>query len=1302
MGPANPHEKRTGTPPATTEPIPPALAASPDYEVIREISRGGMGVVYLARNRRMDRLEGLKVVNSALLAKAGALERFEREMRSAARLNHPNIVIAYSSPPLEGLLAFAMEYVDGTDLYHLVKSAGPLPVSNACYYIYQAAQGLQHAHDRNMVHRDIKPNNLMLTRDGKKQVLKILDFGLAKATSENPIEGGLTREGQMLGTPHYVAPEQSLNAAKADIRADIYSLGCTLYYLLTGHPPFKDKESLFEILTAHHAATAPLVSAVRPDVPAELAAIVAKMMAKDAAQRYQQPSEVAQVLAPFFKAGVKSLPALKGVGSGSSVASPAAEVAASETLSPKVGETSKVPVPAKAVLNAPAVSPAPQAPVAGPQAAAESDAGKQFQTMLGLRTDSKPPTAARPGYELKPASMARKPAAIWTVAAAVLVLAMGLLLAWTGGAFKSKSPEERETADAGSKIGIDAVRTRKTADDDSISPPDDQQTSNLAQTTVEQFGPATDVGGSGMSTAFADGLSPAAIQASTKAFFNVKDLTGWDGLPGGYWRVRDGAIVGAPSDGVKAHTFLCSRQAYRDFDLKFKVRRKNGVGNSGVQFRSKVEDAKRYTVSGPQVEIDSLNHKFPPGSIVAEGAGPSFPADRARVAAVWKDKDFNEMHIRCVGNHVTVRVNGVIARDLVHPAIAGEGIIAWQLHGYKSPEEVTFKDIEFVDLTRTAKSGTPATDLVAYKDKLFRLFANGRSWHESKSRCEDMGGRLVQVRSREENEFVTKLAKDANLDGVWIGGTDQANEGQWKWVDGSPLTYTNWSRVGNQPNNKNGVEHYLMIMIALDTGQWCDQPDTSVEWKNVGYICEWDAGRIDSEAPDTIAEVKSREATSATNATGMLPSKGTDAGFVSLFNGRDLAGWEQHDSQKGQWYVDGQGLLTGTGTGLSHLYTKRSDFSDFHLRVEASINAAGNSGVWFRTSFGPRWPPNRPEHPTGYEANLAVSHARGGATGSLYIVDLPTKPGGPVVPVTEPLTAPDRWFTLEIIADGKHIVIKVDGRTTADFVDTERHFSAGRIALEQLDSKTIVRFHKIEIKTGKPDATAMLASPSRSPAPASADPPVDSKPLDPMARARSIHEVALKKADEALGARFNREIDALRRSQMKSDERLKLIEAVKLEKATFESRKTIPWSAPMRPAVLDYLRDVKAADDALNKEYERSISARLKVKDDTKAEQLKNELARVFPARLMGAWVEDKFVLRFYSDGTWMILNTQGKPADAKRVWSLNAKELIIKSALNSDPTKVTTDRGSIAADGQTMSLLLQQNGNRLTLRVER
>ena len=136
-------------------------------------------------------------------------------------------------------VVFAMEYVEGLDLSRLVKAKGPLPVANACNYVHQAALGLQHAHEHGMVHRDIKPSNLMLARQGNRALIKVLDFGLAKVQSEGAVDGGLTHEGQMLGTPAYIAPEQISNARGADIRADIYSLGCTLYYLLTGGPPFQ-------------------------------------------------------------------------------------------------------------------------------------------------------------------------------------------------------------------------------------------------------------------------------------------------------------------------------------------------------------------------------------------------------------------------------------------------------------------------------------------------------------------------------------------------------------------------------------------------------------------------------------------------------------------------------------------------------------------------------------------------------------------------------------------------------------------------------------------------------------------------------------------------------------------------------------------------------------------------------------------------------------------------------------------------------------------------------------------------------
>ena len=196
-------------------------------------------------------------------------------------------------------IAFAMEYVPGLDLARILKTSGPLPISHACFIAHQTVLGLQHAHDEGLVHRDIKPGNLMLTHQRAKAMIKILDFGIAKLSHEEKIDTQLTLHGQTLGTPDYVAPEQIINAASADIRSDIYSLGSTLYHLLTGRPPFQTG-SVYDTYRAHISRDAELVNVVRPDVPAELAAIVAKMMAKDPSQRFQSPKDVSAVLKPMF------------------------------------------------------------------------------------------------------------------------------------------------------------------------------------------------------------------------------------------------------------------------------------------------------------------------------------------------------------------------------------------------------------------------------------------------------------------------------------------------------------------------------------------------------------------------------------------------------------------------------------------------------------------------------------------------------------------------------------------------------------------------------------------------------------------------------------------------------------------------------------------------------------------------------------------------------------------------------------------------------------------------------------------
>ena len=303
--------------PLGSPPPPPAnhsLLEHPDYEIIRELGRGGMGVVYLAHNKLLGGTEVLKALDHNLIERSSMRDRFLREIRAVARLRHPNIVAAYHAFHGGDRLIFAMEYVEGLDLARLVKAKGPLPVDRACYFAHQAALALQHAHEEGMVHRDIKPGNLMLSHAKGRPIIKILDFGLAKANREihaldhhEPSDSApelpeehLTLAGQLLGTPEFMAPEQIDNAPNADTRADIYSLGCTLYYLLSGRTPFP-RTNVLAVMLAHRMMSATPLNELRADVPAELAAVVAKMMEKAPENRFQTPDEVAKALAPFFK-----------------------------------------------------------------------------------------------------------------------------------------------------------------------------------------------------------------------------------------------------------------------------------------------------------------------------------------------------------------------------------------------------------------------------------------------------------------------------------------------------------------------------------------------------------------------------------------------------------------------------------------------------------------------------------------------------------------------------------------------------------------------------------------------------------------------------------------------------------------------------------------------------------------------------------------------------------------------------------------------------------------------------------------
>ena len=251
----------------------------PGYTVIERVGSGGMGTVFKARQLSMDRIVALKILNERYSNNAEFVDRFIREARAAGKLNHPNVIHVHDISRANGRHYFSMEFIDGPSVRELLKKEKRLEVNKALDIVLQAAKALEFAHENRIVHRDIKPDNIMLTREG---IVKIADLGIAKTFEEGPTTGKDNRH--VLGTPHYMAPEQALGKA-IDHRADIYSLGATFYHMVTGHTPFSGT-SPQEILKAHVQASLPPIQELNKDVPDPVCFIIERMMAKLPEKRY--------------------------------------------------------------------------------------------------------------------------------------------------------------------------------------------------------------------------------------------------------------------------------------------------------------------------------------------------------------------------------------------------------------------------------------------------------------------------------------------------------------------------------------------------------------------------------------------------------------------------------------------------------------------------------------------------------------------------------------------------------------------------------------------------------------------------------------------------------------------------------------------------------------------------------------------------------------------------------------------------------------------------------------------------------
>ncbi len=257
------------------------------YSIEKKLGQGGMGTVYLARDTQLKRLVAVKILPPDKAQNQVLVRRFEAEAQAAARLHHENIVTVYESGQLDDKLYIAMEYVEGVDVHDLILKRGTIPLRRSVEIIKQVASALAHAHQHSIVHRDIKPSNLLIRRDG---MVKLTDLGLARSVDDT-VETGITRAGTTVGTVDYMAPEQARNSKAADVRSDIYSLGCTWYHMLTGQPPYP-KGSLTNKLQSHALSPIPNPRDLNPNVTEAIVGILNRMLAKKVADRYQTPKEL--------------------------------------------------------------------------------------------------------------------------------------------------------------------------------------------------------------------------------------------------------------------------------------------------------------------------------------------------------------------------------------------------------------------------------------------------------------------------------------------------------------------------------------------------------------------------------------------------------------------------------------------------------------------------------------------------------------------------------------------------------------------------------------------------------------------------------------------------------------------------------------------------------------------------------------------------------------------------------------------------------------------------------------------------
>jgi serine/threonine protein kinase/formylglycine-generating enzyme required for sulfatase activity len=929
-----------------------------DYVVLDKLGEGGMGEVLKAQHRRMDRIVALKILPAAKVDSKDAIDRFHQEVRAAAKLTHPNIVTAYDAGEQDGLHYLVMEYVEGKDLSSILREQGRLPVEEAVDCVVQAATGLGYAHEMEVVHRDIKPANLLLSNAG---VVKILDMGLARLTGGSDLNKaggageGLTQSGQVMGTVDYMAPEQALDTRRADERADIYALGCTLYRLVTGEVPYAGDTMMMKLL-AHREQPVPSLREYRPEVSPALDAVYQRMMIKDPDARQQSMAEVVGQLQTALVS--RAAPAAARPAAGSAVPREPEEPSMDSALSEFLQEKPQSSVSAQPSTEQSAFEETIN------RGASEEGTGERLEEVepvavgaLGAEQASAE-SALETREHSRDAKSTRKP---WLIPAIVggavcLVVLVGLIFAFALRGDKEIGLAGNDPPDSsGAPPGqMPATEPRKKPDTAAVerlpqpAPPTTPNT-NVVSTRPPVPAPPSDYG---------PGAPPPAV---------------------------------APFDEKQAKEH---QRAWADF--------------LGVPVRKEVH------LRGGATMIFTL---IPPGEFMM---GPwSSPSMQRRV---------------------------ILTRPF-----------------YLGAHEVTKR--QFADVMNKGNSDSNhAVGMVVWPQAV--IFCNKLSDHEKRQPCYKIDGRDAALTAdgdgfRLPTEAEWEFACRAGTTTAWYFGDDPSDADKHAWFGNNSGRTTH--PVGQKLPNQFG----LYDMIG-NHWEWCY--DRYAEWPPAAQVLRDPVGpdigneRVErgrfwvSPVDDLKSGHRHKNNPNMTYPAGgfrvvmpipesvwlnrvNFPQTTERARWTSLFNGRDLTGW---DGDPNVWSVE-DGVIIGRTTpqnpiqGNTFLIWQGGEVGDFELQAKFRIES-GNSGIQFRSKDLGKWVMS------GYQADFDAQKTE--FLGGLYHEKGRRMLAKPQVPISQVFKSND-WNNYHIIARGNRIIQKINGVTTVDFVDNDPAAnSSGLIGLQ--------------------------------------------------------------------------------------------------------------------------------------------------------------------------------------------------------------------------------------------------------------